>query len=135
MNNKILIGSIVSITILLGVTFSSVVGVQDNEFNSEKSIIYSDTNHSIGYYYEYRGFVIVIGISDNISSNNSIVDIIVNNGRLVIFLIGYQWVLHFEWVPFIGFLENVKVVKIYNFKGFIINKFILGLGRIKSYIP
>ena len=76
MEKRILLGSIIAVAILLGVTFSSVVGVQDDESTSEKAIIASNAIHSVDIG-EYRGFVFIVAISDYISSNDSIVDIIV----------------------------------------------------------
>ncbi|GAF78921.1 unnamed protein product [marine sediment metagenome] len=118
MKKRILIGSIIAVVILLGVTFSSVVAVKDDD--------------SVEYLGGLRGTVFVVGICKSISSNDTVVDITVGNGRLVIFLIGYKWLSHFEWIPHIGFIR-VGAIEISNFKGITTNKFILGMGKVDGW--
>lgn len=132
MKKKILLGSIIAVLILLGITFSSVVAVKDIE-----NIITSKAPNFIEYISgsSYWGLLFIVGICDDIYYNDTFVDISVGSGRLVLFLIGSCWYTHYEWLPFIGFMEteNIREIEIYNFKGIIKNKFILGIGKIDGY--
>ena len=105
--------------IFLGVSLSSVIAVKD-DYPVE----------SIG---KFKGSVLVFGICDSISSDDTVVHVTVGNGKLVTLLIGYKWLSHFEWIPHIGFLK-LEAVKINNFKGIVKNNFILGIGRIEIWI-
>ena len=124
MNNKILLGSIIALCILVGVSFTSVVGISDGE---------SNTTHSLGVNGGLIGRVIIVGIVKNISSNDSVVDITIGIIDPIIFFIGLHFRSHAGWLPHIGFIRNIDEIEIYDFKGITTDKFILGRGKVDGW--